>query len=114
VVHRFEPLILVLALLVLPVVLIEASDAGEHWKLAATVANWLIWVGFTLEVLFVAAVAPRRRAALRAHLLDVVIVVVTVPLPQHSLHRSGSHGCSASFGLFESRRLVLARSRRSG
>jgi voltage-gated potassium channel len=78
-VHRFEPLILGLALLVLPVVLIEASDAGEPWKLGATLANWLIWVGFTLELLFVAAVAPRRRAALRAHLLDVVIVVMTVP-----------------------------------
>jgi voltage-gated potassium channel len=79
VVHRLEPVVLGLALLVVPVVLIEAADAGESWKLGAAVANWLIWVGFTVELLFVAVVAPRKRAALRAHWLDVFIVVVTVP-----------------------------------
>ena len=37
-------------------------------------------VGFTVEFLAVIFVAPRKRAALRAHWLELVIVLVTPPL----------------------------------
>lgn len=40
----------------------------------------MIWATFAAELAFVLWVAPRKRAALRAHWLDVAIVVVTVPL----------------------------------
>jgi voltage-gated potassium channel len=39
----------------------------------------LIWVIFVAELTFILVVAPRKAAALRAHWLDAVIVVVTAP-----------------------------------
>jgi voltage-gated potassium channel len=39
----------------------------------------LIWAVFAVEIAFVLVVAPRRRAALRAHWLDAAIVLVTLP-----------------------------------
>lgn len=43
-------------------------------------ANWAIWGVFAAELAFVLTVAPRKRAALRAHWLDAAIVFVTIPL----------------------------------
>jgi len=77
--HRAEIVLLVLALLVIPVVLIQESHASHGWREAATIANWAIWIGFIVEFLFVIAVAQRKRAALRAHWLELLIVVVTPP-----------------------------------
>lgn len=77
--HSLEWAILVLALLVVPVVLIESSDLSGVWDVAALVGNWIIWLGFAAELAFVLTVAHRTRAALRAHWLDVAIVVLTVP-----------------------------------
>ena len=45
----------------------------------ATVANWIIWAIFVTELVAVLIVAKRKRAALRAHWLDVAIVVLTIP-----------------------------------
>jgi voltage-gated potassium channel len=89
VVHRFEPMMLALALLVVPVVLVEESRAPRDAKMAAAAANWVIWFGFAIELVLVLWVAPRRRAALRAHWLEVVIVVLTPPfLPRFSYLRA--------------------------
>jgi voltage-gated potassium channel len=79
VVHPFEGVAVVLALLVIPVVLIEESHPSHALRLVDTGLNWFIWVGFLTELIFVVAVAKRRRAAVRAHWLEVVIVVVTPP-----------------------------------
>src|SRR5438105_5964969 len=81
--HRFEPVMLALALLVIPVVLVEESDAANGVKVAAAAANWLIWVGFLAELLFVLWVAPRKLAAVRAHRLEVAIVLLTPPFLPH-------------------------------
>jgi voltage-gated potassium channel len=77
--HRFEPVMLVLALLVILVVLIEESAAPQGVKAGAAAVNWLIWTGFLAELMFVLLVAPRKLAALRAHWLEAAIVVVTPP-----------------------------------
>jgi voltage-gated potassium channel len=77
--HRLEPVILFFAILIVPVVLIEESHAAPALKDAAEVANWLIWIAFTLELLFVVSVAPAKRSALRAHWFDVLIVIITPP-----------------------------------
>jgi hypothetical protein len=77
--HRAEVLLLVLALLVIPVVLIQESHASHGWRELAAALNWVIWVGFVVEFLFILAVAPLKRAALRAHWLELLIVVVTPP-----------------------------------
>jgi voltage-gated potassium channel len=77
--HRAEIVLLVLALLVIPVVLIQESHASHGWREAAAIANWVIWVGFVVEFAFVLVVAQRKGAALRAHWLELLIVVVTPP-----------------------------------
>jgi voltage-gated potassium channel len=77
--HPFEPIVLSLALLVIPVVLIEESSSGGELQRLATLGNWIIWIGFAAELAFVLTVATRRSAALRAHWLDALIVVLTIP-----------------------------------
>ena len=63
----------------IPVLIVEAQASGG-WETAASVANWLIWCVFAIDLAFVLIVATRRPAALRAHWLDAAVVVVTVPL----------------------------------
>jgi voltage-gated potassium channel len=77
--HRAEIVLLVLALLVIPVVLIQESHASHGWREFATIANWVIWGGFVVEFVFILAVAQRKGAALRAHWLELLIVVITPP-----------------------------------
>jgi voltage-gated potassium channel len=74
-----EPIVLAATLALIPVLVIEA-DASGRWLTAAYIANWLIWGVFAVELAAVLIVATRRKAALRAHWLDVAIVVLTVPL----------------------------------
>ena len=50
------------------------------WRQVAAIGNWIIWLGFLVEVVFVVSVAPRKKAALRAHWLDVAIVFLSGPL----------------------------------
>jgi voltage-gated potassium channel len=80
VVHPFEPAILVATLALIPVLIIERDVSSGAWVTVAKVANWAIWAIFAAELIFILVVAPRKRAALRAHWLDVAIVLVTVPL----------------------------------
>jgi hypothetical protein len=80
VVHRFEPIVLVATLAVIPVIIIESEAKSSVWKDFAIAANWLIWAVFAAELAFILIVAPRKGAALSAHWLDAVIVVVTAPL----------------------------------
>jgi voltage-gated potassium channel len=77
--HRFEPVVLAATLALIPVFVIEAEAKSDRAKDVAFAANWLIWLIFAAELAFILAVAPRKAAALRAHWLDAVIVVVTVP-----------------------------------
>jgi voltage-gated potassium channel len=77
--HRFEWVVLVAALALIPVLVIETDVKSSGWQDVATVANWVIWAVFLLEFGFVLIVAPRKVAALRAHWLETVLVVVTVP-----------------------------------
>lgn len=78
--HPFEPAILVATLALIPVLIIERDVSSGAWVTVAKVANWAIWGIFAAELIFILVVAPRKKAALRAHWLDVAIVLVTVPL----------------------------------
>lgn len=80
VVHRFEPLVLVATLALIPVLIIETEAKSDFWQDLAFAANWAIWAVFVAELAFILTVAPRKGAALRAHWLDELVVVVTVPL----------------------------------
>ena len=77
--HRFEPVVLASTLALIPVFVIEAEAKSSLWKDVAFGANWLIWFVFAVELAFILVVAPRKAAALRAHWLDAVIVLVTAP-----------------------------------
>jgi hypothetical protein len=74
-----EPVVLGAALALIPVFILQL-DASGAWQTAAFVANWIIWVIFAIELAAILVVATRRKAALRAHWLDVAIVVLTIPL----------------------------------
>jgi voltage-gated potassium channel len=80
----FEPIVLAATLLLIPVLILEA-DAEGGWLTFAYFANWVIWGIFAAELVAVLYVASRRRAALRAHWLDVAIVVLTVPIVSSAL-----------------------------
>jgi voltage-gated potassium channel len=75
-----EPVVLVATLALIPILIIEADATSSGWQQFATVANWIIWAVFAVELAAVLVVAQRKRAALRAHWLDVAIVVLTIPL----------------------------------
>jgi voltage-gated potassium channel len=77
--HRFELVVLAATLALIPVFVIEAEAKSSRWKDIAYAGNWLIWLIFAAELAFILIVAPRKAAALRAHWLDAVIVVVTAP-----------------------------------
>ena len=82
---RFELPMVIAALLVIPVIAIEQSDAGKPWRDAAAVANWVIWIAFALELGVMLAVVPDRWRWLRNHPLEVAIVVLTPPFLPTSL-----------------------------
>jgi voltage-gated potassium channel len=73
-----EPFVLAATIALIPVLIIEA-DASGAWQTFAHFANWAIWGIFAVELVFVLIVATRKGAALRAHWLDVAIVLLTVP-----------------------------------
>jgi hypothetical protein len=83
--RAFELPILVAALLVIPVIAIEQSEAGEPWRAIAALLNWAIWIAFALEVVVMLAVVPDRRRWLRGHPLELVVVVLTPPFLPASL-----------------------------
>ena len=75
-----EPVVLAATLALIPVLILEADATSSGWQRFAEVANWIIWGVFLAELTAVLVVARRKRAALRAHWLDVAIVVLTIPL----------------------------------
>jgi voltage-gated potassium channel len=65
--RAFELPILVAALLVIPVIAVEQSGAGDPWRSAASVLNWLIWIAFAAELVVMLTVVPNRWQWLRRH-----------------------------------------------
>jgi Ion transport protein len=82
---RFEIPILIAAVLAIPAIALEEASVSESWKAFAAGLNWLIWVAFVVELVVMLAVAPNRRAWLRAHPLELVIVLLTPPVLPASL-----------------------------
>ena len=89
VVHSLEWVVLAATLALIPVVVIESDVNSGGWRTLATVANWSIWAVFVAELGFVLTVARRRRQALRAHWLDVALVVFT----SHPRNRRRTQRC---------------------
>lgn len=111
-----EPIVLAATLALIPVLIIEADATSEGWQRFAEVANWLIWAVFFVELVAVLVVASRRKAALRAHWLDVAIVVLTIPLLGKALAwlRIARFLRLARFGVIVGRALQAERRMTSG
>ena len=76
---RLEPLMLIVALLVIPDVAIEASDVTGSWARVALVLNWTVWITFAIALVTTTIAAGDRWRWLRSRPLDVAIVVLTPP-----------------------------------
>ncbi len=68
---------LIAAGLTIPALLLELDRANRALHEAGLVANWVIWTAFLIELLVMLAVVPSRRAWLRQHPIEVVVVVLT-------------------------------------
>jgi voltage-gated potassium channel len=77
--HRFEWAVLAAAVLLIPVMVIDADVKSGAWQRLAYAANWVIWGVFAVEVVLVLVMARRRGEAIRAHWLDVALVLITFP-----------------------------------
>jgi voltage-gated potassium channel len=112
----FEPLVLAATLALIPVLIIEADTTSPGWQRFAEIANWLIWGVFLAELVAVLIVASRKKAALRAHWLDVAIVVLTIPLLGKALSwlRLARFIRLARFGVIISRALQAEKRLSSG
>jgi hypothetical protein len=112
----FEPLVLAATLALIPVLIVEADAKSESWQMCAEVANWLIWAIFAAELTAVLVAASRKGAALRAHWLDVAIVILTVPFLGEALAwlRLARFIRLARFGVIVGRALQAERRLTSG
>jgi voltage-gated potassium channel len=63
----------------LPAVLIQDSGLHSPWGAIAEVLNAIVWLAFALELALTLRHADHRRAALRAHWHDVLVLVVIFP-----------------------------------
>ena len=77
--RRFNIPVIVAALATVPLLLLEQSHHGEPLQTILQVCDWIVWGVFALELAVMLAVAPARWNYLRAHPLQVSIVVLTVP-----------------------------------
>jgi voltage-gated potassium channel len=84
--HVFDVPAIVAALLVVPVVVIEASSTvNRPWMTIAMIVNWAIWFVVAAELIAYMVVAENRWRWLREHPLEAVIVTLTPPFLPSSL-----------------------------
>lgn len=77
--HSFELVVLIVALLMLPAVLIQDSGLHSPWGWVADGLNAVVWVVFAVELGLTLRHARDRRAALRSHWHDALVVAVIFP-----------------------------------
>jgi hypothetical protein len=76
---------LVAALLVVPAIAIEQSEAGGVLNTIAVVINWATWLAFLADAVLMLSVVDDRWRWIRDHPLEVAIVLVTPPFLPPSL-----------------------------
>ena len=77
--QRFEWPVITAALLTIPLILIHESKLGGPWPTIDTALNWVTWSVFAAEVVVMLWVSPRKWEWARAHMLDIVVTVLTPP-----------------------------------
>jgi len=77
--HPFELIVLALSGLMLPAVLIQDSRVHAPWGIVADAFGAVVWLVFAVELGLTLYHAADRRAALKAHWHDALVVVVIFP-----------------------------------
>jgi voltage-gated potassium channel len=83
--RRLEGPMLVAALLVVPAIAIEQSEAAGLLNTIAVVINWATWLAFLAEAVLMLLAVDDRWRWIRDHPLEVAIVFVTPPFLPASL-----------------------------
>lgn len=76
---RFEKPLIAAAVLSIPATILQVARVRAPWDTVGQALNWIIWVAFLAEIVVLLAVVPDRRGWLRAHPLEIVIVLLTPP-----------------------------------
>lgn len=76
---RLEWPIALLALAIVPALIIEEVATSPGLLALATAINWVVWVAFCGEYLARLALAPEKRAFMRAAWFDLVIIALSPP-----------------------------------
>jgi voltage-gated potassium channel len=77
--RRFNVPVIVAALATIPLLVLEQGNPGEPLRNILQVCDWIVWGIFALELAVMLAIAPSRKGYIRAHPLDVAVVVLTPP-----------------------------------
>jgi voltage-gated potassium channel len=77
--RRFEWPLIAAAILVIPTIALDTSDAGSTWGSVASGLNWAIWTVFAAELFCMLVVVEDRWRYVREHPLDLAIVLLTPP-----------------------------------
>ena len=77
--RRLEWPLLLLAVLVIPALIVENQAETPGVRLAAGIANWVIWLGFLVDFLLRWA-AARRWSYVREAWFDAALLIVTPPI----------------------------------
>lgn len=76
---RLEPVVILAALLVIPLIVIEEGSYGKSWDAMGVALNWGTWLVFVIEAAVMLSVVPDRWRWIRDHPVDVAVVVLTPP-----------------------------------
>jgi voltage-gated potassium channel len=76
---RLQIPLMIAAVLTIPAIILEETHRGGTAHTVGLVANYVIWFTFAAELAIMLAVVPSRRAWLRHHPLEVIVVVLTPP-----------------------------------
>ena len=77
--RRLEWPVIAAALLTIPILVVQESNAGEPWQGLATALNWASWSVFFIEVVVMLWIVPRKWAWIKAHPIDIAVTVLTPP-----------------------------------
>lgn len=71
---------MVVALMVVPAVVIDASNPQAPWPAIGLALNFFCWLAFLVEWVAMMIVVPNRRIWLSEHKLETLIIFVTFPI----------------------------------
>lgn len=77
---RMQTPVMLAALLTIPAVALGEAQPGGVLEATAIALNWITWLVFVAEMVLILRVVPDRRAWLRSHPLELVIVFLTPPV----------------------------------